>query len=81
MKTAFKDRAEDKSEPKKNPKLQIKQAEHILGTTDKRKMIRVEKKTSHQLQGRKRKNLVPCTGTSTGWPWILYLGLFAIPRF
>lgn len=59
MKTAFKDRAEDKSEPKKNPKLQIKQAEHILGTTDKRKMIRVEKKPPTSFKAEREKTWFP----------------------
>lgn len=53
-KNVLKDQTEEKSEPKKDRNLQTEQAEHISGTTDKRKMTRVEK-NSHQLQSRKRK--------------------------
>lgn len=63
-KNVLRDQTEEKSEPKKDPNLQTEQAEHISGTTDKRKMTRVEK-NSHSFKAEKEKNLVPYMGIST----------------
>lgn len=76
-KSLFKDQTGEKSEPKTDPNLQSKQAEHIPGTTDERKTTRVEN-DSHQLPSREiRKNGFPIMEPAPGWPWVLHWGLFS----
>lgn len=76
-KSLFKDQSGEKSEPKTDPNLQSKQAEHIPGTTDERKTTRVEN-NSHQLPSREvRKNGFPIMEPAPGWPWVLHWGLFS----